>query len=272
MSRILIFATLGLMLPILYFGFGTKSEKEVLQLAGSSTVAPLVTAIAERYESHHPGVKLEIQTGGSGRGIRDTRSSLIDLGMVSRSPQRTEQDLNWHPIAKDGIGIIVHSDNPLTSISKQQLKDLYPGTIKSWSQIENSRTNQVTVVHKAEGRSTLEVFLNYLDVKNQTIKPHVVIGDNQQGIMTVASQPAAIGYVSIGAAEKAIQDGTPIKILDIEGKPSSTEAIQKGEYDIARTLHIISKETPKGLVADFIKFAQSSEVSDLVRDHYLVPL
>ena len=59
----------------------------------------------------------------------------------------------------------------------------------------------ITVVNKAEGRSTLEVFLHYFKLKNVDVKAQVVIGDNEQGVKTVAGNRNAIGYVSIGTAE-----------------------------------------------------------------------
>ena len=55
----------------------------------------------------------------------------------------------------------------------------------------------MTVVNKAEGRSTLELFLDYFKLKSPDVQADVVIGDNEQGIKTVAGNPNAIGYVSI---------------------------------------------------------------------------
>ena len=66
----------------------------------------------------------------------------------------------------------------------------------------------ITVVNKAEGRSTLELFTNYFKLMNSDIKAHVVIGDNEQGIKTVAGNPNSIGYVSIGTAEFASSGAT----------------------------------------------------------------
>ncbi|NMM25859.1 MAG: methyltransferase domain-containing protein [Glaciimonas sp.] len=60
-------------------------------------------------------------------------------------------------------------------------------------------------------------FLNHFALKNCDIKPQVIIGDNQQGIKTVAGNPGAIGYVSIGSAEFEAGQGTPIKLLPLAG-------------------------------------------------------
>ena len=243
-----------------------------ISIAGSSTVAPLLSEIARLYEREHPDVRIEIQTGGSSRGITDTRESRIHIGMVSRSPYSNETDIKWYPIAKDGIGIITHAKNTLKSINKSQLTDIYLGTIKSWKQLSGQSDGEIIVVHKAEGRSTQEVFLNFLGKDNKLIKPSIIIGDNQQGIKTVAGNEFAIGYVSIGAAEVAISEGIPIKILMVNGKEASTIAIQEDRYDIARTLHIVSKSSISPHISEFINFATSVQTQDLIKRQYFVPM
>ncbi len=63
----------------------------------------------------------------------------------------------------------------------------------------------ITVVNKADGRSTLDVFVAASGVPAREIKAQVIIGDNEQGIKVVAGNPRAIGYVSI--AQPSIRSG-----------------------------------------------------------------
>ena len=62
-------------------------------ITGSSTVAPLISEIGKRFESLHSGIRVDVQTGGSSRGIADTRNGLADIGMVSRALTSQESDL-----------------------------------------------------------------------------------------------------------------------------------------------------------------------------------
>src|SRR5690349_11009189 len=64
-----------------------------LTLTGSSTVAPLAAEIAKRFEQIHPGVRVDVQSGGSSRGVSDARSGAADLGLVSRALNPDETDL-----------------------------------------------------------------------------------------------------------------------------------------------------------------------------------
>jgi phosphate transport system ATP-binding protein len=62
------------------------SAAERLMLTGSSTVAPLALEIAKRFERQHPDVRIDVQTGGSTRGVLDTRNGLADIGMIFQKP------------------------------------------------------------------------------------------------------------------------------------------------------------------------------------------
>ena len=175
-------------------------DKQTVTVSGSSTIAPLMVEIGKRFEAQHPDVRVDVQAGGTSRGIQDARSGLAAIGMASRSLHTDEQDLTPFTIARDGIAMIVHASNPLDGISSEQVVALYSGRLSDWSALGDA-AGQVVKVHKAEGRSTLELFLKHFKLDNAEVHPDLVIGDNQQGIKSVAGNPQAIGYVSIGSAE-----------------------------------------------------------------------
>lgn len=240
-----------------------------LTITGSSTVAPLVMEIAKRFEKKHPDTRIDVQTGGSSRGIYDTRLKLADIGMVSRGLKPIEKDLSSFLIAVDGIGMIVHKSNPVNELSDDQIIDIYQGKIDSWSNLGGNK-QAITVVNKAEGRSTLELFLTHFSLKNSQIKAQVVIGDNQQGIKTVSGNAGAIGYVSIGAAEFEVKFGTPIKLLPMKGKAATVGNLSKGLYALSRPLNLVTYGAPDTLSKQFIEFAQTPGVHDLIEAQFFV--
>jgi phosphate transport system substrate-binding protein len=258
--------------------YGREPQAEVspdqlsgrLTITGSSTIAPLVAEIGKRFEALHPEVRIDVQSGGSSRGIADARSGLADIGMVSRALKSDENSLQGFAIAQDGIGVILHKQNPVLELSDAQVVDIYLGTISDWSAI-GGEPGVITVVNKAEGRSTLELFLHYFKLKNSEIRSHVVIGDNQQGIKTVAGNPGAIGYVSIGTAEYEAGQGTPIKLLPIGGVQAIVENVRNGSFPLSRPLNLVTHGSPTGLAKTFIDFASSKDVNDLIEAQFFVP-
>jgi phosphate transport system substrate-binding protein len=240
-------------------------------ITGASTLAPLIAEIGKRFENLYPAVRIDVQSGGSSRGVADARQGLADIGMVSRAMKDDERDLSAFPVARDGVCPILHRENPVQALTDEQVVAIYTGKVTNWKSVGGTDA-PITVVNKADGRSTLEVFLHYFKLKNVDIKAQVVIGDNEQGVKTVAGNRNAIGYVSIGTAEYDATHGVPIKLLPIGGVSASTESVQKGIFPLSRPLHIVTRTPPVGLAKAFIEYAQSKAVHDLIRQQYFVPL
>ena len=216
-----------------------------LVLTGSSTVAPLATEIGKRFEEAHPDVQVDVQTGGSSRGIADVRSGVADIGMASRSLKDEENDLLGYTLALDGVSLIVHRDNPVQALSDDQVRSIYTGETTNWNEVGGNDA-PITVVNKAEGRSTLELFLEHFGLEGTDVQADTVIGDNEQGIKTVAGDPNSVGYVSIGTAEFDAADGVPIKLLPAGGVEASTENVRNGTFPISRPLNLVTESQPEG--------------------------
>ena len=248
-----------------------QAAEDRLTLTGSSTVAPLALEIGKRFEGLYPGVRVDVQAGGSSRGIADARSGAAQIGLVSRALKADERDLIAHTVALDGVGVIVHRSNAIASLSDAQNKAIYTGQLRHWREV-GGPDRPITVVNKAEGRSTLELFLHYFQLKNSEIKPQVVIGDNQQGIKTVAGNPGAIGYVSIGTADFEARQGAAIKLLPMAGVAATVANVRDGKFPLSRPLNLVTRGEPSGLARRFIDFARSKAVHDLVEAQFFVPL
>lgn len=249
----------------------SQVSAQQITASGSSTVAPLVSEIGKRFEQRHPGVRVDVQSGGSSRGMSDARQGLVQIGLVSRALKADETDLTAVPIAMDGVSVILHRSNTVPALSNAQIKGIYTGAIRNWKAM-GGPDRPITVVNKAEGRSTLELFLHHFQLRNRDIRAQVVIGENQQGIKTVAGNPGAIAYVSIGTAEYEAGQGTPIRLLPMGGVPATVAQVQAGRFPLSRPLNLVIKGQPSATTRKFLDFAQSRDVHDLVRAQFFVPL
>ena len=253
----------------LFLGSISQARSQIT-ITGSSTLAPLVSEMAKLYEKTNKDTRIDVQSGGSSRGIADVRTGLANIGMVSRDLKDDEKDLDSVIIARDGVCVIVNSKNPIKSLSDEQVVKIYTGQIKNWKDVGGADA-PITVVNKAEGRSTLELFLLYFKLKNENIKASVVIGDNEQGIKTVAGNPNSIGYVSVGAAEYSAKNGTSIKSLPVNGIEASVANIEAGKFPLNRNLIVITKGNRTEKVSRIISFFNSKNVVSLIKDLYFVP-
>lgn len=241
-----------------------------LVVTGSSTIAPLADELARRFERRHPAVRVEVHSGGTSRGIADVRAGAADLGMASRDLGADERDLTAYPIARDGICWIVHPSNAVPSLREDQIRAIYTGRVTRWSEV-GGRDAPITVVSKAEGRATLEVFLAALHLAASDLAVDVVVGENEQAIKTVAGNANAIGFVSIGTAEVDVREGVAIRMLPARGVDACLENVENGTFPMTRSLHLIVASDPSPLARAFLDFARSAEVHDIIRAQSFAP-
>ncbi|MDH5545959.1 MAG: phosphate ABC transporter substrate-binding protein [Gammaproteobacteria bacterium] len=243
--------------------------REKIVISGSSTLAPMISVMAKTFEQDHPNFRIDVQTGGSSRGINDVQLKLADIGMVSRHLEDTDT-YRAHTIAQDGVTMIVHKNNPLTSLNKNTIIAIYQKQILDWSGL-TTFSGDITVISKAEGRSTLEVFLHYLGLKNSELRPDSIIGDNEQAVKLVVNNPNAIAYVSSSTAESHIKNGSPIKTIQIDGVIPSTENVANGKFPIVRKLNLIASPSPSTAVKQFLEFCSSVQGKRLIEEFHFVP-
>lgn len=233
-------------------------------------MAPLMTEVARRFSGIHQGVCIEVQTGGSGRGLSDVRQGKADIGMVARTLAESERDLYGFPIARDGVAVIVHRENPVRTLSDRQLTDIFTGKVTNWSRV-GGRNVPIQVLAGEASRGSSELFVHYLGITYDEIRPQRLAGDNALRIKAIAETPRAIVYVSVGEAERNAKAGVPIKMLPIGGIEATSQNVRQGSFPISRPLTLVVRGLPKGLAKSFVEFSLSSQVTDLVITYDFIP-
>jgi len=106
-------------------------------IGGSSSVTPLMEVLREEYLKVNPNATIEIQMSDSSAGMSGTMEGSFDIGMASRELKESELAvLKPVEIAKDGIAVIVNVNNPLTNLTKEQVKAIYTGETLNWSELQ----------------------------------------------------------------------------------------------------------------------------------------
>lgn len=241
-----------------------------LLITGSTTMQPLVQAIAERFRALHPAVAIEVQGGGSSRGIADPREGKADIGMAARVLHEKESDLVSHAIARDGVALIVHRSNPVQALSDEQVAAIFTGKLRDWREVGGT-PGAIRVVSRPEGRGSIDLFTRYYKIDAAQIQAAAYIGDNAAMIADVATHPQTIAFMSASESARSAQKGEPIRLLTIGGVAPSSLSIKTGQYPLTRPLMLVTKGSPQGLANAFIKFALSPQNNDLTLAHGFVP-
>lgn len=112
--------------------------KGTISVNGSTSVGPVMEKLAAKYQELNSGAVVQIQQTGSGAGITAVTSDACNIGMSSRALKQDELDkgLSELKIADDGIAVIVHKYNKVDNLTSEQIKKIYLGELKNWSEIK----------------------------------------------------------------------------------------------------------------------------------------
>ena len=117
---------------------GSKPSGTIM-VGGSSSVAPLMEKLIERYNEINPNANVQMTVSDSGAGMTQTINGTYDIGMASRELKDSEKaELNDTQIALDGIAVIVNKQNTATNLSSDDVKKIYLGQANVWSDVTES--------------------------------------------------------------------------------------------------------------------------------------
>ncbi|MBX3439060.1 MAG: substrate-binding domain-containing protein, partial [Planctomycetaceae bacterium] len=124
----------------------SRSGGKTIRIDGSSTVAPVSSAVAEVFEDRHPDVPLRVNTSGTGGGFNRFGRAETDINDASRpiNPRERQQceaagiDFVELTVAIDGLSVVVHKDNDWCSaLTVDQLRAIWErdSRIVTWSDL-----------------------------------------------------------------------------------------------------------------------------------------
>jgi phosphate transport system substrate-binding protein len=242
-----------------------------ITIAGSSTIHPIIKkASAIFYQQTR--IKVHSLGGGSNIGIQKAKLGTADIGMVSRALNPSEEKLlTAHTIGTDGIALIVNTANTITDLSYAQVVEVFSGQITTWKSLSD-RNKPIILIAKKQGRSTKKLFDKFFHLKDKIPSSARLIGSNAEAIMFVASDPYAVGYVSIGTAELANSQGIFIKPLALNGIKATITNVANGRYPLSRPLNLVTRGNPDTEASKFIKFLLSLEGQAILKSEGFTPV
>ena len=248
---------------------------EKLVIKGSDTLgAKLVPTLAEDYKSRNPGTTFEIAAEGSTTGIAAITDSTAQIGMSSRRAKPTEMSaatakgVSLKPtiVAFDGIGVIVNAKNPLSTLTKRQVEQIFAGDITDWSQVGGS-AGPISIYTRNTASGTYSDFKDLAMKKRDYASSSQKMAGNEQIAAEVAKNANGIGYVGL-----AYLSDPGIKTVSIEGSLPTEESVLTKQYPYARPTFYYTNGEPTGEAAKFVEFTLSDAGQQIVRKQGYVPV
>jgi phosphate transport system substrate-binding protein len=276
-----------LLVSLLFPGCRKSDSANVIRVEGSDTMVNVAQAWAEEYHHVRPEISVQVLGGGSGVGITSLIDGNCDMANTSRKMKEAEialaKDMHGvepieHVVGYDALAIYVHKDNPLDSISMEELAEIYGngGTINKWSQLGvhlPSGTDELTPISRQNSSGTFVYFREVILGKKRDYKMGLMSQSGSKDVISlIAHTPGAIGYSGMGYATDQVK---MLKVSRKKGEPGvepSVENVHNDTYPITRPLQIYTIGEPQGAIKEYMDWINSKEGQKVVLDLGYVPV
>jgi phosphate transport system substrate-binding protein len=264
----------------------------VVQIDGSSTVYPITEAVAEEFQLARGGaVKVTVGVSGTGGGFKKFCRGELDIAGASRPIQKAEMDtcaaagVKYFeiPVAYDALTVVVHPNNPLTSVSIEDLRKMWApeaqGTISRWNQVNPAFPDAALKLYGAGADSgTFDYFTEAVVGKAKSSRgDYTASEDDNVLVQGISSDVDAIGYFGFAYY---YENRDKLKALSIQAsadKPAvapTPETVIDGSYmPLSRPLfiYVSDKAWARQEIKDFVAYYLDNAAT-LVKEVDFVPL
>ncbi|MBK8404548.1 MAG: phosphate ABC transporter substrate-binding protein [Saprospiraceae bacterium] len=256
-----------------------ESKSNNLSLKGSDTVLPLGQATAEQFMKTNPGVSISVVGGGSGTGVTALIDGNTDIAMCSRDLKGEEKlrlkekgiDAVVKSVAVDALAVIVHKDNKVDQLTREQIEKIFTGEIKNWKEV-GGEDAEIVVYSRENSSGTYEFFKEHvMDKKNYA---STVLNMPATGaiVQSVSQTKGAISYVGLAYLNA---DTKALKVSYDQGATftgPSMESAKDKTYPISRPLFYIYDSKSEAKVKAYLDFCLSAEGMKIVETVGYIPV
>jgi phosphate transport system substrate-binding protein len=246
-----------------------------LVIKGSDTLgAKLVPMLSEEYRAANPGVSFEIAAEGSTTGISAITDKTAQIGMSSRRARSTEMSgaaakgVTLKPIivCYDGMAVIVNENNPITSLTKRQVEQIFTGDVNDWSAV-GGNPGKFSIYTRNTSSGTYSDWKDLAMKKRDYAPSSQKMAGNEQIAAEVGKNPNGIGYVGV-----AYVTAPGVKVVPIEGTRPTKEEVLSKKYPYARPNFYYTNGEATGEAAKFIEFTLSESGQRIVEKVGFIPV
>jgi phosphate transport system substrate-binding protein len=244
-------------------------------IKGSNTIGEeLAPRLIAEYRKDKPKVMIDLESKGTASGLSALIANQCDVAAASRvvSPGELAAagsnhiDLNCYVLGSYAVAVIVNASNSVGNLPREQVRDLFTGTIQNSKQAGGSDAP----VHLFARDPISGTYLGFreLAMEDKPYAQNVKTFTNYNAIIdAVAHDPNGIGYCGINMPKNA-----GVKTLTIRGVAPNVLAVNESRYPLARVLRLYTDKSKESALAnDFIQFAQSVRGQSILAEMGYVP-
>lgn len=242
-------------------GGGSPSIGGVYFGSGSGAGLEQVRALAKRFSALNPGVEFKLDDAGSEIAIALVGQGQIDFGYVSRQPTTEESRLiALTPLVGTGTAIAVNVANPVTGLSKEQVRDIFAGKITDWGSVGGQAGQPIRAIVRETESAVRTSFEAYFFDGAKPVYPNAInVVESKEAYTQVRALKGSIAMVTL---QTSTQSDATIRLLSLKGVAATTANVGNETYPIRRPVYFFASSDPakvKPAVRAFLDFIKSPE-------------
>lgn len=239
-----------------------------LRVAGSTSMEPLLRALADAYSQEHPDVVVDVQDGNSAYGMTALLREEADIAAVSWREEDAADDSEWQwiPLAVDAVAVIVHPHNSLEGLTLEQAARLFAGWYIDWDEL-GGRGGDIQVLTRENGSGSRRALEERL-LGNLSLTQTALVMPSSEAVREwVAGHANAVGYLSLLWVDESV------RAVPLDGEAPLTDAgAPNASYPLTRTLYLVSEKSPSRGARDFLRFCTSPAGQEILLAHKALPI
>ena len=176
-------------------------------------------------------------------------------------------EFEYTKIGTEAFVFFVHKDNPVTSLTADQIRKIYSGEITNWKEV-GGKNEEIVAFQRNEGSGSQSMLIRFMDGKKIMKAPTEQVNDMMSGIIEQVSnyrnKTNSIGF-SFRYYLEGIIKNPDVKMVSIDGISPTVENIKNGSYPITTSLYAVTyKDNPNENVNKLIKWVLSKEGQEII--------
>jgi phosphate transport system substrate-binding protein len=240
-------------------GGGGQALSGRIEVDGSSTVGPFVTAGAEEFQAQNPDVQVTVGISGTGGGFERFCAGETDISDASRPIKEDEEvpvcqengiEYTELQVANDGIAVVVNKENDwATCLTVEQLNKIWEpkSMVNDWNQVDSSFPDQkMTLAGPGTDSGTFDFFTAQINGEEDASRTdYQATEDDNVIVQAVEGDKGGLGYFGLSYFEQNQENLNDVQIDGGSGCVTpSRETVQDGSYTpLSRPLFIYVKNT-----------------------------
>jgi phosphate transport system substrate-binding protein len=245
-----------------------RAGTEIVMQGSPTLLAVAHPAVAAYRPARRPSAVL--LTAGSAEAVRALLAGTCDIAALARqltaaeshSAQEAGADLRTFRLGFAAAVPVVHRANPVTTLTTAQLRGIWSGAIRRWSEVGGPDL-PIHVVTRAAGSALADLWDEAV-MQGAATRPDATLvaaaaGEPDPMLAYLGRDPAAIGFA--GQGELA-----GLKPLAVGGVAATDDSLKSGSFPLRRALYLVlDGRTATDTAQGFVDFLLEPEGQNLVR-------